>query len=38
MTSGTVSDRGFTYRVYLNIILLDEAFDGMFGQSEKHFM
>jgi hypothetical protein len=38
MTSGTVNDRGHTYRVDLNIILFEEAFDGMFGQSQKHFM
>jgi hypothetical protein len=38
MTSGTVNDRGHTCRVDLNIILFDEAFDGMFGQSQKLFM
>jgi hypothetical protein len=38
MTSRTVNDSGYTYRFHLNIILFDEAFDGMFGQSEKHFM
>jgi hypothetical protein len=38
MTSGTVNDRGHTYRFALNIILFDEACEGMFGQSQKHFM